>query len=51
MWDQCEATGEEVTCQGEATSCFTIERQSGEKKITMVQMGCKQTKACKTNKL
>ena len=51
MWDACANDGQEETCQGEATSCFTIERQSNLKKITMIQMGCKQKQACKQNKL
>ena len=50
MWDACIADGVEVECQGEATSCFTIERQDGERQIQQIQMGCKQRKACLNNK-
>jgi len=50
MWDACIADGVEVECQGEATSCFTIERQDGSRQIQQIQMGCKQRKACLNNK-
>lgn len=50
MWDACRTNGTVIECQDEATMCFTVERQSSDKQVTMVLMGCKQKKACLTNR-
>ena len=50
MWDACEANGSSIECIGEQTTCFTLERHSGQRQVMMVEMGCKQKAACLNNK-
>ena len=51
MWDECQSSGTSVECKGDASACSTLERQSNTKQIMMIEMGCKQKKACLVNKL
>ena len=53
LWNQCKSTGVERSCghvDGVNQACFTKERMNNRGQVTMIQMGCKQLKACLNNR-